>query len=415
MGPGNRPEKVSKEMATPSTDALREALRAIKDPASGRDIVSAGLVEGVQLRDGLVQVTLLTDRAQAAAMEPVRREAEALLMRQPGVTNATAVLTAHKGPSPASSPAARQGNPRPGASGPGPAARGHGHAHGPAGGAGSGSGPGAGPGGPKAPLLLPEVKAIIAVASGKGGVGKSTVAVNLAVSFARQGLKTGLLDADIYGPSLPRMLGIHRKPEVRNEKMIPLQAWGLSCMSIGFLVDEETPMIWRGPMVMGALEQMLGQVHWGALDVLVVDMPPGTGDAQLTMAQRVTLTGAVIVSTPQDIALLDARRGVKMFEKTRVPVLGLVENMSFFHCPNCGHQSDIFGHGGARIEADRLGIPFLGEIPLLLDIRTASDAGTPIAASQPEGEAAKAYDALARLVWEKVSKPVAAGPRIVIE
>ena len=417
MGPGNRPEKVSKEMATPSTDALREALRAIKDPASGRDIVSAGLVEGVQLRDGLVQVTLLTDRAQAAAMEPVRREAEALLMRQPGVTNATAVLTAHKGPSPASSPAARQGNPRPGASGPGPAAHGHGHAHGPAGGAGSGSGsgPGAGPGGPKAPLLLPEVKAIIAVASGKGGVGKSTVAVNLAVSFARQGLKTGLLDADIYGPSLPRMLGIHRKPEVRNEKMIPLQAWGLSCMSIGFLVDEETPMIWRGPMVMGALEQMMGQVHWGALDVLVVDMPPGTGDAQLTMAQRVTLTGAVIVSTPQDIALLDARRGVKMFEKTRVPVLGLVENMSFFHCPNCGHQSDIFGHGGARIEADRLGIPFLGEIPLLLDIRTASDAGTPIAASQPDGEAAKAYDALARLVWEKVSKPVAAGPRIVIE
>ena len=192
-----------------------------------------------------------------------------------------------------------------------------------------------------------------------------------------------MLDADIYGPSLPRMLGVHRKPEVRDDKMIPLQAWGLACMSIGFLVDEETPMIWRGPMVMGALEQMMGQVDWGPLDVLVVDMPPGTGDAQLTMAQRVSLTGAVIVSTPQDIALLDARRGVKMFEKTRVPVLGLVENMSFFCCPNCGHRTDIFGHGGARAEAARLGIEFLGEIPLLLDIRTASDAGTPIAAQAP--------------------------------
>jgi ATP-binding protein involved in chromosome partitioning len=384
-------------MATPSTDALRTALSQIKDPASGRDIVSAGLVEGIQARDGLVQVTLLTDRAHAEAMEPVRRAAEALLASQPGVTNATAILTAHKGPSPASAPAARQGNAPPA-----------GHSHGRPGNAT------AGPGG-KAPLLLPDVGAIVAVASGKGGVGKSTVAVNLAVSLARQGHRIGLLDADIYGPSLPRMLGVQRKPEVRNEKMIPLQAWGLSCMSIGFLVDEETPMIWRGPMVMGALEQMMGQVSWGALDVLVVDMPPGTGDAQLTMAQRVSLTGAVIVSTPQDIALLDARRGVKMFEKTLVPVLGLVENMSFFCCPNCGHRTDIFGHGGARAEAARLGIEFLGEIPLLLDIRTASDAGTPIAASAPESEAAKAYDTLARTVWDKVSKPAAAGPRIVIE
>jgi ATP-binding protein involved in chromosome partitioning len=211
------------------------------------------------------------------------------------------------------------------------------------------------------------------------------------------------------------MLGVQRKPEVRDDKMVPIQAWGLSCMSIGFLVDEETPMIWRGPMVMGALEQMMGQVSWGVLDVLVVDMPPGTGDAQLTMAQRVSLTGAVIVSTPQDIALLDARRGVKMFEKTRVPVLGLVENMSFFCCPNCGHRTDIFGHGGARTEAAQLGIEFLGEIPLLLDIRTASDAGTPIAADSPDSEAAKAYDALARRVWDKVLTPAAAGPRIVIE
>jgi ATP-binding protein involved in chromosome partitioning len=379
-------------MATPSTDALRDALRGINDPASGRDIVSAGLVEGVLVRDGLVQVTLVTDRANAAAMEPVRKAAEALMASQPGVTNATAILTAHKGPAPSSTANARQGHAAP-----------HTHAHGPAGGA------------PKAPLLLPDVKAIVAVASGKGGVGKSTVAVNLAVSLARQGHRTGLLDADIYGPSLPKMVGVNRRPEVRNDKMLPIQAWGLSCMSIGFLVDEETPMVWRGPMVMGALEQMMGQVEWGALDILVVDMPPGTGDAQLTMAQRVSLTGAVIVSTPQDIALLDARRGVKMFEKTRVPVLGVIENMSFFCCPNCGHRSEIFGHGGARSEAASLGVPFLGEIPLLLDIRTAADSGTPIAASAPESDAGKAYDALARTVWERVAKPAAAGPRIVID
>ena len=393
-----RQQRVCKGMTTVSPAALRDALRAIKDPASGRDIVAAGLVEGIEVRDGLVQASLLTDRAQAAAMEPVRREVERVLGLQPGVTNATAVLTAHK-------PGAR----------PAPPPQPRGHDHGGAGHGGAGHG-GTGPG--KAPMLLPDVKAIVAVASGKGGVGKSTVAVNMAVSLARQGLKVGLLDADIYGPSLPRMLGLNRKPEVRADKMIPLSAWGLACMSIGFLVDEETPMIWRGPMVMGALEQMMGQVTWGALDILVVDMPPGTGDAQLTMAQRVALTGAVIVSTPQDIALIDARRGVRMFEKTRVPVLGLVENMSFFCCPNCGHRSDIFGHGGARAEADRLGAEFLGEIPLLLDIRTASDAGTPIAASAPNSEAAKAYAALARRVWEKVGGAAVArgtGPRIVIE
>jgi ATP-binding protein involved in chromosome partitioning len=362
----------------PTTDGLRDALRAVADPASGKDIVSAGLVEGIELRGSLVQVALLTDRAHAAAMEPVRREVEALLGRQPGISNATAVLTAHKAP-------------------PQPAAQGHGQ---------------------KAALLLPDVKAIVAVASGKGGVGKSTVAVNLAVSLARAGHRTGLLDADIYGPSLPRMLGLSRKPQVRGDKMIPLEAWGLTCMSIGFLVEEETPMIWRGPMVMGALEQMMGQVEWGPLDILVVDMPPGTGDAQLTMAQRVALTGAVIVSTPQDIALVDARRGVRMFERVRVPVLGLVENMSFFQCPNCGHTSHIFGHGGARAEAERLATEFLGEVPLLLDIRTASDAGTPIAAAAPDSDGARAFAAVAERVWGKVSGTGAArsmGPRIVVE
>jgi ATP-binding protein involved in chromosome partitioning len=373
----------------PTVQSLREALRSITDPASRQDIVTAGLIEGIELRDGLVQVALLTDRAHAEAMEPVRRAAETLLSRQPGITNATAVLTGRRGPA-EPPPAGR--------------AQGQGHRQG-----GHGQ---------KPPLLLPDVKAIVAVASGKGGVGKSTVAVNLAVSLARQGLRTGLLDADIYGPSLPRMLGLSRKPEVRQDKMIPLTAWGLSCMSIGFLVDEETAMIWRGPMVMGALEQMMGQVEWGALDILVVDMPPGTGDAQLTMAQRVALTGAVIISTPQDIALIDARRGVRMFERTRVPVLGLVENMSFFCCPACGQRAEIFGHGGARKEAQHLGTEFLGEVPLLLDIRTASDAGTPIAAAAPEGEAARAFAAIAERVWEKVSGAGvvrSSGPRIVVE
>ncbi len=374
---------MSKAPSQLSPETLRAALRAIKDPVSGQDIVTAGLIEGIEVSGGLVQVALLTDRAHAPAMEPVRRAVEAALSRHPGVANATAVLTAHKQ-----------------AAKPPPAA--------PVPGAGAGQ---------KPALLLPDVKAIIAVASGKGGVGKSTVAVNLAVALARQGLATGLLDADIYGPSLPRMLGVARKPEVRGERMLPIEAWGLRCMSIGFLVEEETPMIWRGPMVMGALEQMMGQVEWGALDVLIVDMPPGTGDAQLTMAQRVALTGAVIVSTPQDIALIDARRGMRMFERVRVPVLGLVENMSVFCCPNCGHRSEIFGHGGARREADRQGTDFLGEIPLLLDIREAADAGAPIVAAAPDSAAAQAFAALAARVWGKVAGAPAgrgAGPRIVI-
>jgi ATP-binding protein involved in chromosome partitioning len=394
--------------AAPLPEALRTALRAITDPASGQDIVAAGLIDGIEVRDGLVQVALLTDRAHAAKMEPVRKAAEVLLARQPGVLSAAVVLTAQKPPqaAPQAAPAAQHGGHAPHGNAQ------HGHAqHGQA-------QPGQaqhGGHGQKAALLLPDVQAIVAVASGKGGVGKSTVAVNLAVALALAGRKVGLLDADIYGPSLPRMLGVMRRPEVQGERMNPVEAWGVKCMSIGFLVDEETPMIWRGPMVMGALEQMLGQVNWGALDVLVVDMPPGTGDAQLTMAQRVALTGAVIVSTPQDIALIDARRGVKMFERVHVPVLGLVENMSYYCCPNCGHRAELFGHGGARAEAARQNTDFLGEVPLVLEVRTASDAGTPIVAAAPESEPAKAFRAVADAVWAKLAGTVrAAGPRIVI-
>ena len=303
------------------------------------------MLEGVHAHDGQVQVTLAIRREDAQALEPMRAKIEARLAELRGVKNAAVVFTAHRPAPPAAVP-------------------------------------------------LPDIKNIIAVASGKGGVGKSTVAVNLAVALAQGGLRVGLLDADIYGPSLPRMLGVNVKPQVKDGVIQPLHAWGLTCMSIGFLVPEETAMIWRGPMVTGALNQMLTQVAWGPLDVLVVDMPPGTGDIQLSLAQKTKLRGAVVVSTPQDIALIDARRGVKMFEQLQVPVLGIVENMSYFSCPNCQHRSDIFGHGGARAEAGRIGVPYLGGVPLLLAIRETGDAGLPIIASEPEGEAAGAYRAI---------------------
>jgi ATP-binding protein involved in chromosome partitioning len=325
------------------------------------------MLEAVNVKDGLVQVSLAIKREEAAHLEPLRGQIEAKLAKIRGVKSAAVVFTAHREAAP-----------------PAPAAE----------------------------PVLPGVKSVVAVASGKGGVGKSTVAVNLAVALAQTGLAVGLLDADIYGPSLPRMLGLNRKPEIRGGKMVPLPAWGVACMSIGFLVDEETAMVWRGPMVMGALNQLLGQVDWGTLDVLVIDMPPGTGDAQLTLAQRANLAGAVIVSTPQDIALIDARRGVKMFEQVRVPVLGIVENMSYFACPDCGHRTDIFGHGGARAEAARIGVPFLGEIPLLLAIRETGDAGAPITASDPDSHAAAAFKAVAASLLPALTAGRAAGPKI---
>ncbi|WP_428391136.1 P-loop NTPase [Lichenicoccus sp.] len=353
---------------------LLEALRQVSDPASGRDLPASGRIDSLGERDGVVHLAIRAARDEQDAMEAVRTQAEAALARVAGVRQATAILTAHRPARPAPS------TPPPPPSPP---------AHAPI---RTGTAPAA-----KAPLLA-GVGAVIAVASGKGGVGKSTTAVNLAIGLQRLGLAVGLLDADIHGPSLPRMLGVTTKPEVRDGLMLPIEAWGLRTMSIGFLVEERTAMIWRGPMVMGALGQLMGEVDWGALDVLVVDMPPGTGDAQLTMAQKVSLAGAVIVSTPQDIALLDARRGVAMFEKTRVPVLGIVENMSHFTCPHCGTRTDLFGHGGARLEASLLGVPFLGEIPLLLEIRTSADAGTPVMAAAPDSPAGRAYAAVAERV-----------------
>jgi ATP-binding protein involved in chromosome partitioning len=326
------------------------------------------MLEFVHVQDGLVQVSLAVKREDAAAMEPLGRRIEVKLAGLPGVKNAAVVFTAHK-------PAPPQA----------------------------------------AAPVLPGVKSVIAVASGKGGVGKSTVAVNLAVALAQSGLSTGLLDADIYGPSLPRMLGLNHKPVVKDGRMLPLEAWGLRCMSIGFLVEEETAMVWRGPMATGALNQMLGQVEWGELDVLVVDMPPGTGDIQLSLAQKAKLAGAVVVSTPQDIALIDARRGVKMFEQVHVPVLGIVENMSFFVCPHCGGRTDVFGHGGAAAEAARIGVPFLGEVPLLLEIRETGDGGTPVCASAPDSAAAGAFRGIAAQVAAALGRSRAAGPRIVIE
>jgi ATP-binding protein involved in chromosome partitioning len=272
------------------------------------------------------------------------------------------------------------------------------------------------PPGGQGPAGIPGVEAIIAVASGKGGVGKSTTAVNLALGLRDLGLKVGVLDADIYGPSMPKLLAIKDRPQTAGgTRLKPIMRYGLTVMSIGFLIEEETPMIWRGPMVMSAITQMLREVEWGALDVMVVDMPPGTGDAQLTMAQQVPLKGAVIVSTPQDLALIDARRGIAMFRRVNVPVLGIVENMSYFQCPHCGTRSDIFGHGGARHEAERLNVPFLGEVPLHMDIREKSDSGLPVVATEPDGPHARIYRDIAARVRDQLKSAGRAAPKIVIE
>jgi ATP-binding protein involved in chromosome partitioning len=365
-------------------------LGGVESP-QGIPLPETGALSEVVAGDGKVFFSITVDAADVKAWEPVRKRAEEVVRALPGVRSALVALTAERK---AGAPSAR---PPPQSARAAPAR-----------------------GAPRGESIqgVPGVEAIIAVASGKGGVGKSTTAVNLALGLGALGLKVGILDADIYGPSLPKLLAIKERPQtIGGTRLKPIMRYGLTVMSIGFLIDEETPMIWRGPMVISALTQMLREVEWGTLDVMVVDMPPGTGDAQLTMAQQVPLKGAVIVSTPQDLALIDARRGVSMFKRVNVPVLGVVENMSYFLCPSCGTRSDIFGHGGARREAERLGVPFLGEVPLHMAIREKSDAGLPVVATEPDGPHAQIYRDIAGKVREQL-KGVNAGraaPKIVIE
>jgi len=404
---------------TLSKDQILAALKGVKGPDLEDDIVSLGLVSEVVIHKGKVYFAISVDPARARELEDLRQAAESVVKDIPGVEGVAVTLTADRAPgAPGSNGngngATAQAAPPPQAAPPqGVPPQGH-----------SQQGPGiTAPGAARdarhRPGGVPGVKHIIAVASGKGGVGKSTTAVNFALALKDRGLKVGVLDADIYGPSMPRLLGIHGQPQqLAGNKLDPMRAYGLKVMSMGFLVDEETPMIWRGPMVMSALSQMLKDVAWGELDVLVVDMPPGTGDAQLTMAQQVPLAGAVIVSTPQDLALIDARKGLNMFTKVNVPVLGIVENMSTFVCPHCGEASDIFGHGGAKAEAERLGVPFLGEVPLTMAVRETSDEGKPVVATDPESPVSKVYREIAAAAWaelERVSGTARQAPKIVME
>lgn len=376
---------------TVSKQQVLEALAKVPTPR-GVPLPQASVLSEIAATDGKVFFSIGVDAAEARAWEDVRHRAEAAVRGIPGVTTVMVALTAER--KPGTAPAAP---PRP-AGGVQPVSAHRPHSHG---------APGQHPAAKQAEV--PGVAAVIAVASGKGGVGKSTTALNLALGLRDQGLRVGLLDADIYGPSIPRLTGLRDKPQLNDaKKMIPLQRFGLAIMSIGFLVEEETAMIWRGPMVMSAITQMLRDVEWGTLDVLVVDMPPGTGDAQLTLAQNVPLKGAIIVSTPQDLALIDARRGIAMFRKVNVPVLGIVENMSYFQCPECGTRSDIFGHGGARHEAERLGVPFLGEIPLHMSIRSTSDAGTPVVESEAGGAHAGLYRAIGAKVRDQLKPFISA-------
>jgi ATP-binding protein involved in chromosome partitioning len=366
-------------------EQVLEALAAVPAP-NGTPLPRTGVLSDIVVGDGKVFFSLTVDAAAVKAWEPVRKRVEDAVRAIPGVTSAMVALTAER---------AGAGTTQPGRTAPAAAAR----------------------AGREGLAGVPGVKAIIAVASGKGGVGKSTTAINLALGLRDLGFKVAVLDADIYGPSVPKLLAINERPQtIDGTRLKPISRHGLTVMSIGFLIEEETPMIWRGPMVMSAITQMLREVEWGEQDVMVVDMPPGTGDAQLTMAQQVPLAGAVIVSTPQDLALIDARRGIAMFKRVNVPVLGIVENMSYFVCPHCGTRSDIFGHGGAHREAERLGVPFLGEVPLEMAIRETSDAGLPIVATQPDSPHAQAYRAIAEKVRDRLQGGATrAAPKIVIE
>ncbi|MDP2619951.1 MAG: iron-sulfur cluster carrier protein ApbC [Hyphomicrobiales bacterium] len=407
-------------MSEVTKEQVQDQLKRVKGPDLKDDIVALGIVSDVVIADGKVYFSISVDPARVEELEPMRQAAEKVVSDIPGVRQVLVSLTAHAGAgdgrAPAGSPAAS------------PLAS-------PFAGTGAKGGRPAGRGDVPPPMAsqaarieqsarqkpgVPGVDAIIAVASGKGGVGKSTTAANLALGFQANGLSVGVLDADIYGPSMPRLLGVSGRPEAVGGRVLkPLEGYGMKVMSMGFLVEEDTPMVWRGPMVMSALTQMLREVAWGDLDILVVDMPPGTGDAQLTMAQQVPLAGAVIVSTPQDLALIDARKGINMFRKVDVPILGIVENMSYFLCPHCGERSDIFGHGGARKEAEKLGVEFLGEVPLDMTIRETSDSGRPVVVSDPKSAHAMVYRDIADKAWAEIerlkSAQAASAPRIVIE
>ncbi|KVK64378.1 sodium:proton antiporter [Agrobacterium sp. TS43] len=382
--------KRSRNMAEVSRSQVEKALEAVIYPGSGKSIVALGMVSEIFIADAKAYFSITVPADKAAEMEPLRLAAEQAAKSVEGIVGAVVALTADR---------------KPGQQQPAPAARR----------AAATGRPAQQPGSSK--VGVPGVRAIIAVASGKGGVGKSTTAVNLALGLQSLGLKVGMLDADIYGPSLPRLLKISGRPQQQEDRIIlPMENYGLKVMSMGFLVDEEAAMIWRGPMVQSALMQMLREVAWGELDVLVLDMPPGTGDAQLTIAQQVPLAGAVIVSTPQDLALIDARKGITMFRKVEVPLLGVIENMSYFIAPDTGARYDIFGHGGAKAEAERIGVPFLGEVPLTISIREMSDAGTPVVAAEPDGPQAAIYRDIAEKVWARIGAGERkAAPKIVFE
>ena len=370
-------------MARVTETEVRSALRAVVDQDTGRNVIESDMVTGLVVKDGNVGFAIEVAPEDGPKKEPLRQAAEAAVSALPGVLSVTAVLTAHQASNPAA--AAATGGPTP-----------------------------AGQERPATPEL-PGVGAIVAVASGKGGVGKSTTAVNIALALASLDKRVALLDADIYGPSVPRLMALKGKPETDGKQLWPKEQYGIKCMSIGLLIEEDTPMVWRGPMVQSALEQMLRQVAWGEIDIMIVDMPPGTGDAQLTLTQRTPLAGAVIVSTPQDLSLIDARKGLNMFKKVDVPILGIVENMSYFVCGHCGQRTDIFAHGGARKEAENLGVAFLGEIPLDIRIRETSDSGTPIVVTEPEGAHAEAYRGIARAILDQISGPTRQAPRIVMQ